>query len=245
MGSRDDDDDDDDDDDKEEEDRPLPVAVETDEGALEFAGEDGSKLRFKQGAISLDQVSLDATSADQPQSQSGRSLLTRISVYFSTLPGEAAGDVKCLQRRPGMMIRVPKLLSNTMSPCLLLLLALIDLPYLALWIEHSERPMAGVRTRQYSGRVHITRAMTPYRQTTFTLYRPSLVLPSFLPTGVCMVSPSHHGHWRVPSRPGARLFRTVRKPPRLLVELLAHRLSLLCNNKGVSPPPRPPLDSGP
>ena len=51
-----DDDDDDEDDSKHNEDRPLPVAVETDEGQLEVAGEDGSKLMFRQGAISLDQA---------------------------------------------------------------------------------------------------------------------------------------------------------------------------------------------
>lgn len=46
------------DDDDEQEERPLPVAVESTEeyGALEVAGEDGSKLHFKQGAISLDQA---------------------------------------------------------------------------------------------------------------------------------------------------------------------------------------------
>lgn len=51
-----DDDDDDEDDAKHDEGRPLPVAVETDEGQLEVAGEDGSKLMFRQGAISLDQA---------------------------------------------------------------------------------------------------------------------------------------------------------------------------------------------
>lgn len=100
MGSH---DDDDDDDDKEEEDRPLPVAVETDEGALEFAGEDGSKLRFKQGAISLDQVSSNTTSAARSQSLIGRSLLTKLSISFCFPSGETASNVECLQRWSGMM----------------------------------------------------------------------------------------------------------------------------------------------
>lgn len=34
----------------------LPTAVQTDEGALEVSGDDGSRLRFRQGAISLDQA---------------------------------------------------------------------------------------------------------------------------------------------------------------------------------------------
>lgn len=50
------DDDDDEDDDNERASRPLPVAVETDQGALEVAGDDGSRLTFRQGAISLDQA---------------------------------------------------------------------------------------------------------------------------------------------------------------------------------------------
>jgi hypothetical protein len=90
-------DDDDDDDDKEEEDRPLPVAVETDEGALEFAGEDGSKLRFKQGAISLDQVSPTTARAAHSRYPIGRVVLTNLSIIFCFHPF----------RRDGWRCRVP------------------------------------------------------------------------------------------------------------------------------------------
>lgn len=59
QGQNDDDDDGDDDDcasGRRAGSRPLPVAVETDEGSLEVAGDDGSTLRFRMGAISLDQA---------------------------------------------------------------------------------------------------------------------------------------------------------------------------------------------
>lgn len=49
-------DDDDDDDAAGQEDKPLPVAVESEEGGMEVAGDDGSRLKFRMGAISLDQA---------------------------------------------------------------------------------------------------------------------------------------------------------------------------------------------
>ncbi|CAO1623229.1 unnamed protein product [Parajaminaea phylloscopi] len=59
IGGNDDDDDGDEDDEqigRKQGGKPLPVAVETDEGGLEVAGDDGSTLRFRMGAISLDQA---------------------------------------------------------------------------------------------------------------------------------------------------------------------------------------------
>jgi hypothetical protein len=72
----------------------LPVAYSDDGAAMQVAGDDGSTLALKSGAISMEQVS-DAYAQKQEPSADA----------FCRCSGAQTGDGQCTARRPGCRMR--------------------------------------------------------------------------------------------------------------------------------------------